>query len=76
MKYDSCWASNDHETAFVEYAAMRDALNSTGRPVLYSLCGWNAWYATEANMPHSAYATTSRMAMPTSSFLAGVVIKY
>ena len=24
---------------------MRDALNSTGRPILYSLCGWNSWYA-------------------------------
>lgn len=45
LKYDSCWASNDHEVAFAEYAAMRDALNSTGRPVLFSLCGWNAWYA-------------------------------
>jgi len=45
LKHDSCWASNDHETAFGEYAAMRDALNSTGRPILYSLCGWNAWYA-------------------------------
>ena len=24
---------------------MRDALNSTGRPIFFSLCGWNAWYA-------------------------------
>lgn len=22
------------------YAAMRDALNATGRPILYSLCDW------------------------------------
>ena len=41
LKYDSCWASNDHQTAFKQYAAMRDALNATGRPILYSLCGWN-----------------------------------
>ncbi|EGD75477.1 hypothetical protein PTSG_06551 [Salpingoeca rosetta] len=24
---------------------MRDALNKTGRPIYFSLCGWNAWYA-------------------------------
>jgi len=45
LKYDSCWASNDHDAAFEQYGAMRDALNASGRPVLYSLCGWNAWYA-------------------------------
>jgi len=45
LKYDSCWASNDHDAAFKQYGAMRDALNASGRPVLYSLCGWNAWYA-------------------------------
>ena len=45
LKYDSCYASNAHETAFQQYGAMRDALNATGRPVLFSLCGWNAWYA-------------------------------
>jgi hypothetical protein len=22
---------------------MRDALNSTGREIYFSLCGWNAW---------------------------------
>eukprot|EP00656_Telonema_subtile_P033862 TRINITY_DN3789_c0_g1_i4.p1 TRINITY_DN3789_c0_g1~~TRINITY_DN3789_c0_g1_i4.p1 ORF type:complete len:240 (+),score=69.24 TRINITY_DN3789_c0_g1_i4:179-898(+) len=26
---------------------MRDALNATGRPVFFSLCGWNDWYAPE-----------------------------
>lgn len=45
LKYDSCYASSFHETAFAEYAAMRDALNASGRPILFSLCGWNAWYA-------------------------------
>ena len=24
---------------------MRDGLNKTGRPILFSLCGWNNWYA-------------------------------
>ena len=45
LKYDSCYASQDHEVAFAEYKRMRDALNATGRPILYSLSGWNAWYA-------------------------------
>jgi alpha-galactosidase len=45
VKEDSCFASNEHHHAFDEYATMRDALNSTGRPIFFSLCGWNAWYA-------------------------------
>jgi len=45
LKEDSCNASTDHETAFEEYSKMRDALNSTGRKVLFSLCGWSSWYA-------------------------------
>jgi hypothetical protein len=24
---------------------MRDALNASGRPIVFSLCGWNPWYA-------------------------------
>ena len=45
LKEDSCTASADHEVAFREYGVMRDALNKTGRPILFSLCGWNPWYA-------------------------------
>ncbi|CAK9109712.1 unnamed protein product [Durusdinium trenchii] len=45
LKEDSCNASGDHLTAFMEYGKMRDALNATGRPVLFSLCGWKSWYA-------------------------------
>jgi alpha-galactosidase len=39
LKVDSCCASQDHATAFHEYALFRDALNATGRRVLYNLCG-------------------------------------
>lgn len=39
MKEDSCNAVSDHGTAFAEYGKMRDALNSTGRPIFFSLCG-------------------------------------
>ena len=42
---DSCNASQDHNDAFAQYATMRDALNMTGRPIYFSLCGWNSWYA-------------------------------
>jgi hypothetical protein len=45
LKVDSCGATQDHQTAFAEYAAVRDALNGTGKPVTFSLCGWNPWYA-------------------------------
>eukprot|EP01065_Artemidia_motanka_P037879 TRINITY_DN46782_c0_g1_i1.p1 TRINITY_DN46782_c0_g1~~TRINITY_DN46782_c0_g1_i1.p1 ORF type:complete len:417 (+),score=88.14 TRINITY_DN46782_c0_g1_i1:63-1253(+) len=45
LKEDSCHASTDHQTAFRDYGKMRDALNKTGRPVLFSLCGWESWYA-------------------------------
>lgn len=47
LKHDSCWASGERSAAFAQYAAMRDALNATGRPILYSLCGWSSWYSPE-----------------------------
>lgn len=37
LKLDSC--DTDSTPAAVEYAKMRDALNATGRPIFYSLCG-------------------------------------
>mmetsp|Transcript_4529 Transcript_4529/g.5244 ORF Transcript_4529/g.5244 Transcript_4529/m.5244 type:complete len:462 (+) Transcript_4529:71-1456(+) len=46
LKYDGCYATNlDRAGAITAYSTMRDALNSTGRKILYSLCGWNHWYA-------------------------------
>lgn len=54
LKHDSCWASGSTEVAFAQYALMRDALNATGRPILYSLCGWSSWYAPQgASLSHS-----------------------
>jgi len=44
LKEDSCNAPGDHATAFKQYGLMRDGLNKTGRPILFSLCGWSAWY--------------------------------
>lgn len=45
LKEDSCNAPGDHGIAFEQYSKMRDGLNKTGRPILFSLCGWNSWYA-------------------------------
>ena len=49
LKEDSCCGDQDHSTAFGDYAKMRDALNATGRPVYFSLCGWNSWYAPKGD---------------------------
>lgn len=49
LKEDSCCGSQVHEVAFGNYGDMRDALNKTGRPVYFSLCGWNTWYAPVGN---------------------------
>jgi alpha-galactosidase len=40
VKEDSCSATADEEQAFHQYALMRDALNASGRPIVFSLCGW------------------------------------
>jgi alpha-galactosidase len=45
LKYDNC---GDHrgQNGQQRYAAMRDALAATGRPIVYSLCNWgdeNVW---------------------------------
>ena len=37
LKLDTC--STNGTPALVEYSIMRDALNATGRPIFYSLCG-------------------------------------
>ena len=38
LKYDNCY--NDNVPGTVRYAAMRDALASTGRPIFFSMCNW------------------------------------
>ena len=37
LKYDNCY--DDGTKPEVRYPVMRDALNATGRPIFYSLCG-------------------------------------
>jgi alpha-galactosidase len=49
IKEDSCGGNQTHSVAFSDYAKMRDALNKSGtaagRPIFFSLCGWEEWYA-------------------------------
>jgi alpha-galactosidase len=37
LKYDNCY--DDGTTPEVRYPPMRDALNATGRPIFFSMCG-------------------------------------
>ena len=39
MQVDSCCGTQDHAAAIKQYELYRDALNATGVPVYYSLCG-------------------------------------
>lgn len=44
LKYDNC--NNNGISAQTRYTTMRDALQATGRPILFSLCDWgqeNVW---------------------------------
>jgi hypothetical protein len=45
LKEDSCYADDTPDVAWPQYAKMRDALNATGRPIYFNLCGWHSWYA-------------------------------
>jgi hypothetical protein len=43
FKYDNCYTLGQFGTALISfnrYKAMGDALNATGRPMVYSLCNW------------------------------------
>jgi len=52
LKYDNC--SDNHTKPEIRYPVMRDALNSTGRPIFFSMCEWGVdqpatWAADVAN---------------------------
>lgn len=47
LKYDNCYSLGRYgtpEASFKRFEAMRSALNSTGRPILYSLSSWGEDY--------------------------------
>lgn len=39
LKYDNCFAP-PNDWIVDRYVAMRDALNQTGRPIVFSMCNW------------------------------------
>ena len=57
LKYDNCYNEGQEGTSLItynRYKAMSDALNATGRPILYSMCNWGRdypwnWAQTMAN---------------------------
>lgn len=57
LKYDNCYNEGQSGTPLItsdRYRKMGDALNATGRPILYSLCNWGEdypwkWAQTMAN---------------------------
>ncbi|ORY86206.1 alpha-galactosidase [Protomyces lactucae-debilis] len=56
LKYDNCYNQGESgpHRSFERYKAMSDALNATGRPILYSMCNWGEnytpnWATTIAN---------------------------
>jgi alpha-galactosidase len=57
LKYDNCFnqgQSGTPQISFNRYKVMSDALNATGRPILYSICNWGNdrpfdWAFTIAN---------------------------
>jgi hypothetical protein len=57
---DSCGASQDPATAFSDYTRMSKALLKLGRPVYFSLCGWNPWYAPQGYGVANGYAAINR----------------
>ena len=44
-KEDACDSPSAKQAAIQEYDKMRDALNASGYPVWFALCGWQPWYA-------------------------------
>uniref|UniRef100_A0A060T7P8 Alpha-galactosidase n=1 Tax=Blastobotrys adeninivorans TaxID=409370 RepID=A0A060T7P8_BLAAD len=57
LKYDNCFnegRSGTPKLSYDRYKAMSDALNATGRPILYSICNWGDdspwnWASTISN---------------------------
>ncbi|GAX82413.1 hypothetical protein CEUSTIGMA_g9841.t1 [Chlamydomonas eustigma] len=42
LKYDYCGMEKTTVSVRTSYETMRDALNATGRPILFSLCSWGS----------------------------------
>lgn len=72
LKLDSCGGYEKNYTAdpvgrqYANYAAMRDALNATGRPIYYSICEINGVIESDAvkNSPSACGHTSAYTSLP------------
>jgi alpha-galactosidase len=63
LKYDNCYnmgQAGNQQISEARYATMANALNATGRPILYSLCNWGEdypwnWGSTIANVSMNSF---------------------
>ncbi|OQU95726.1 hypothetical protein CLAIMM_01902 [Cladophialophora immunda] len=79
LKYDNCYnegLSGTPKLSQDRYAAMSNALNSTGRDFVYSLCNWGddkpwEWASTIANSARISGDIQDSFSMPTTSCPCG-----
>ncbi|KIX96119.1 uncharacterized protein Z520_08374 [Fonsecaea multimorphosa CBS 102226] len=79
LKYDNCYnegLSGTPKLSQDRYAAMSNALNSTGRNFVYSLCNWGddkpwEWASTIANSARISGDIQDSFSMPTTSCPCG-----
>jgi alpha-galactosidase len=78
LKYDNC---GDHQglDAPTRYAAMRDALANTGRPMAYSICNWGQespwnWGPTTGNLWRTTGDINASFGSMLSNFHQNVVL--
>jgi len=70
LKYDNCNAATDPR---IRYPPMRDALNATGRPILFSMCEWgNNDPATWAGAVGNSWRTTGDISDNFRSFTSNL----
>ncbi|KAK9826107.1 hypothetical protein WJX81_004261 [Elliptochloris bilobata] len=75
LKYDNCWTvSPEVMTVQARFEAMRDALNATGRAMLYCMCEWGVsspWlYAQQVG---NSWRTTQDISLNISASWAGIL---
>ena len=70
LKYDYCGMERARHPPKHYYALMRDALNATGRPVLFSLCNWGTaspWSGVPPSATRGARVATCLRSGPSTT---------
>ena len=71
LKYDNCY--DDGTSPQVRYPPMRDALNATGRPILFSMCEWGVQNpATWSGSVGNSWRTTDDIYDKFESFVSNL----